>query len=73
MGWSPRRGVGDYIQVCRPSTTGLNVLIFSENGYYVATASGGNEIKIWDLRKLKEIKSIKMREDDYVINSLRYE
>ena len=43
----------------------------SENGYYVATASGGNEIKIWDLRKLKEVKSIRMNEEDYVINSLR--
>lgn len=52
----------------------LKVLIFdfSENGYYVATASGGNEIKIWDLRKLKEVKSIRMNEEDYVINSLRY-
>ena len=45
---------------------------FSENGYYVATAAGGNEIKIWDLRKLKEIRSIKMREDDYAVNSLRF-
>ena len=44
---------------------------FSENGYYVASAAGGNEIKIWDLRKLKEIKSIVMREDDYVVNALK--
>jgi pre-mRNA-processing factor 19 len=51
----------------------VSAITFSENGYYVATASGGNEIKIWDLRKLKEIKSIKMREEDYVINSLRFD
>ena len=43
----------------------------SENGYYVASAAAGNEIKIWDLRKLKEIKSIVMREDDYVVNALK--
>ena len=46
---------------------------FSENGYYVASAAAGNEIKIWDLRKLKEIKSIVMREDDYVVNALKFE
>ena len=37
----------------------------------MATASGGNEIKIWDLRKLKEVKSIKMNEEDYTVNNLR--
>jgi len=51
----------------------VSSITFSENGYYVATADGGNEIKIWDLRKLKEIKSIKMREEDYAINSLRFD
>jgi len=51
----------------------VSSIAFSENGYYVATASGGNEIKIWDLRKLKEVKSIRMNEDDYVINSLRFD
>jgi len=51
----------------------VSSIAFSENGYYVATAAGGNEIKIWDLRKLKEIRSIKMREDDYAVNSLRFD
>jgi len=51
----------------------VNSIAFSENGYYVATASGGNEIKIWDLRKLKEVKSIKMNEEDYTVNNLRFD
>ena len=50
----------------------LLIFYISENGYYVATAAGGNEIKIWDLRKLKEVKSIQMNEEDYAVNSLRY-
>jgi len=31
---------------------------FSENGYYLATGSDEGEVKIWDLRKLKNLKSI---------------
>ena len=30
---------------------------FSENGYFLATAAG-ESVKLWDLRKLKNIKTI---------------
>ena len=30
---------------------------FSENGYFLATAAG-DSVKLWDLRKLKNIKTI---------------
>ena len=33
-------------------------MCFSENGYHLATASRDNEVRIWDLRKLKLLKTI---------------
>ncbi|KAL3912211.1 MAG: hypothetical protein SGPRY_008412 [Prymnesium sp.] len=36
----------------------VNCLAFSENGYYLATGSEDATVKIWDLRKLKNIRSI---------------
>lgn len=36
----------------------INSLSFSENGYYLASAGGDGSVKVWDLRKLKCIKSI---------------
>jgi len=36
----------------------INSLSFSENGYYLASAGGDGSVKVWDLRKLKCIKTI---------------
>eukprot|EP00040_Diaphanoeca_grandis_P016029 m.82489 g.82489 ORF g.82489 m.82489 type:complete len:500 (+) comp25520_c2_seq1:203-1702(+) len=33
-------------------------LAFSENGYYLATSSEDSTVKLWDLRKLKNIKTL---------------
>ncbi|KAL1526962.1 hypothetical protein AB1Y20_015651 [Prymnesium parvum] len=36
----------------------VSCLAFSENGYYLATGSADTTVKIWDLRKLKDIHTI---------------
>ena len=38
-------------------TAAVNALSFSENGYYLATCAADG-VKLWDLRKLKNFKSI---------------
>ncbi len=46
---------------------------FSENGYYLATCSKNeNFVKIWDLRKPKNIKTLELAEKD-VINSVEFD
>lgn len=35
---------------------------FSENGYYLATAAEDACVKLWDLRKLKNFKTIQLDE-----------
>lgn len=35
----------------------VRAIAFSENGYYLATGSEDGEVKIWDLRKLKNLKT----------------
>ena len=42
---------------------------FSENGYYLATGSRDASVKLWDLRKLRNFKTITM-DDDYNVNVL---
>ena len=36
----------------------ITSISFSENGYYLATAAEDSTVKLWDLRKLKNFKTI---------------
>lgn len=36
----------------------IRSIAFSENGYYLATSADDGEVKLWDLRKLKNFKTI---------------
>lgn len=40
----------------------ISALSFSENGYYLATAADDACVKLWDLRKLKNFKTIQLDE-----------
>lgn len=54
------------------SSTVVN-LMFSENGYNLASSSKDNTVKIWDLRKTEiSVKPIKLPED-YKIISMKYD
>ena len=46
------------VAVCAEHTDSITSLAFSENGYLVATGSQDSSVKIWDLRKLKCVKTI---------------
>lgn len=45
---------------------------FSENGYFLATAAG-DSVKLWDLRKLKNIKTIVPYENGAPVTSVRFD
>lgn len=47
-------------------------MAFSENGYYLATAADDASIKLWDLRKLKNFKSIQL-DEGYQIKDLCFD
>ena len=47
-------------------------LSFSENGYYLATAADDSCVKLWDLRKLKNFKTLQL-EDGYEVLHQRLE
>lgn len=40
---------------------------FSENGYYLATGADDGEVKIWDLRKLKNLKTFSINDGKYPV------
>ena len=44
----------------------ISALSFSENGYYLATAADDSCVKLWDLRKLKNFKTLQL-EDGYEV------
>ncbi|KAI1729146.1 WD domain, g-beta repeat domain-containing protein [Ditylenchus destructor] len=46
---------------------------FSENGYYLATGADDGEVKIWDLRKLKNFKTLAINEGKYPLNTLTFD
>ena len=43
-------------------TGSISALSFSENGYYLATAADDNCVRLWDLRKLKNFKTLNLEE-----------
>lgn len=45
-------------------TGAVSGLSFSENGYYLATSSMDGSVKIWDLRKLKAIRTLTTEQED---------
>ena len=45
---------------------------FSENGYYLATAADDGVIKLWDLRKLKNFKTIEL-ESGYQVKDVSFD
>ena len=46
----------------------MTALSFSENGYYLATAADDACVKLWDLRKLKNFKTLSL-EEGYEVNN----
>lgn len=42
---------------------GVVGMSFSENGYHLASASKDNTVQIWDLRKLKTVRTITLPSD----------
>lgn len=41
----------------------ITAMHFSENGYYLATAASDGVVKLWDLRKLKNFRTIVPSDD----------
>lgn len=51
----------------------ISAISFSENGYYLATAAAAEPcVKLWDLRKLKNFKTIQL-DDNYEIKDLCFD
>lgn len=50
----------------------ITAISFSENGYYLATAADDACIKLWDLRKLKNFKTLQL-DDGYEIKDLCFD
>lgn len=50
----------------------ISALSFSENGYYLATAADDACVKVWDLRKLRSIKTIQL-DDGYEVRDLCFD
>ena len=50
----------------------ISALSFSENGYYLATAANDACVKLWDLRKLKNFKTIQL-EESYEVKDLSFD
>jgi len=51
----------------------ISALSFSENGYYLATATADDAcVKLWDLRKLKNFKTIQL-EEGYEVRDLSFD
>jgi len=48
-------------------------IAFSENGYYLATASSDNVVKLWDLRKRKEFLQIADLPSDYNLSAVNWD
>lgn len=51
---------------------GITSISFSENGYYLATAADDACVKLWDLRKLKNFKTLQL-DEGYQIRDLCFD
>jgi pre-mRNA-processing factor 19 len=52
----------------------VRAISFSENGYYLATGADDGEVKIWDLRKLKNLKTLTISEHNKIpVNALTFD
>lgn len=47
----------------------ITSIAFSENGYYLATAADDSSVKLWDLRKLKNFKTLQLDNNFEVCSS----
>jgi pre-mRNA-processing factor 19 len=57
-----------------PGHTGsVGAISFSENGYYLATGAEDGEVKIWDLRKLKNFKTLAINDGKHPLNALCFD
>eukprot|EP01098_Paradermamoeba_levis_P004367 TRINITY_DN1880_c0_g1_i4.p2 TRINITY_DN1880_c0_g1~~TRINITY_DN1880_c0_g1_i4.p2 ORF type:complete len:294 (-),score=85.37 TRINITY_DN1880_c0_g1_i4:23-904(-) len=45
-------------------------MVFSENGYYMASVAEDAQIKLWDLRKLKNFLSLTLEDGNYNVNRI---
>lgn len=50
----------------------ITAMSFSENGYYLATAAEDFCVKLWDLRKLKNFKTLQLN-DSYLVKDLSFD
>lgn len=50
----------------------ITAISFSENGYYLATAAGDCCVRLWDLRKLKNFKTLPL-DNGYEIKDLSFD
>jgi len=50
----------------------ITAISFSENGYYLATSADDCCVKLWDLRKLKNFKTLVL-DDGYEIKDLCFD
>lgn len=57
---------------CSGHSGPIAALSFSENGYYLATAAEDSCVKLWDLRKLKNFKTIQL-EEGYQVKDLCFD
>jgi pre-mRNA-processing factor 19 len=51
----------------------ITSIAFSENGFYMASASGDNSLKMWDLRRLKEFQSYQFPDSEVVPQSVNFD
>lgn len=50
----------------------ITSIAFSENGYYLATAADDSSVKLWDLRKLKNFKTLQL-DNNFEVKSLIFD